>query len=345
MLYLFNKICQGGVYMQKINIKQVGNLNNNINDIYDKIKTFDGPVASFSELPLLNNDDGDIRYVIDEERHYIWKSKTNKWSPYGSIREAVRQSVLQGPTVNGYAGFLAYINRNINIITNGCNIIIDFAGGFGKTGSIDYIEEITSDIINAWVNMPLSKTIFLYINRDINEDISFGYTLLAPMYSNKFPQTAAENQHVFIIPEMKMYVYTQSKWVNVHRVFVGECTTGTANILLITTYAYSGSYNSDWFQISQAINYTKNHNLGMSITDGIDCAFYYSITGDSSDASIAHDTYFKSNTYNGGHLIKENTVQNTRCVIKLGFESGGVQNFKGGVKTSGYYKIIMSRKW
>lgn len=49
-----------------------------LNSIHNKIKTYDEPVKTFDDLPLDNNNEGDVRVVLDENRLYIWNVEQTK---------------------------------------------------------------------------------------------------------------------------------------------------------------------------------------------------------------------------------------------------------------------------
>lgn len=70
--------------MQQLRQTQVrgingGTLEDDINNLGSKTKTYDPPVATKSDLPLVGNDNGDVRVVIDENKVYIWNEKSQQW--------------------------------------------------------------------------------------------------------------------------------------------------------------------------------------------------------------------------------------------------------------------------
>lgn len=140
-----------------------------------------------------------------------------------------------------------------------------------------------------------------------------------------------------------MKVYNGSSWDEKQRVFLGEAVTGASSVTSVITYALQGRYDSDWFSVSANTNYTKDHNIGIYIPDGLNVQFYFSPNGDNADASYAGDHVNSGgNVYN--HYNRENVANITRNKIKLGFLTY-TQTYRSTAYTNGYYRITINRMW
>lgn len=273
-------------------------------------------------------------------------TELNTLANLGRVHVPVRQTVLNGLTdpSTGQANFLSTTSGlAVNILGATAPVTIAFAYNFGSFGQIDYVATISSDITAAWSSLPTNSTCFLYIDRNISTGgLTYGYSLLTPIHATIAPTSPSSDQHWLDLNSFYMKRYTGSAWEIKQRVFVGEAVTGASSVTSVITYALKGEYDSGWFSIAANQNYTKNHNIGVKISDGLQTQFYFSMDSTGSDSSFAHSG-FNTGTFWEGHWIKEST-SNSRTVIKFGF-GDYTQNYAGAVRTSGYYRVFIKRGW
>ena len=63
--------------LTKIRKSQVNGLLEELNKIKEQIKTYREPVALLSDLPIENNNEGDIRVCLEDKNVYVWSD--NQW--------------------------------------------------------------------------------------------------------------------------------------------------------------------------------------------------------------------------------------------------------------------------
>ena len=131
----------------KIRQNQVLNLVDEIEKIRKKAETFETPVATYAELPLEGNDQGDLRVVLEDGRIYVWKG--NEWVvPEPNMDEKYSKTIFKtieqqttvvntGVRLDGVGEYITnnkYVNVHLNgqLLTNG----IDFE-----------IQEVESEIV------------------------------------------------------------------------------------------------------------------------------------------------------------------------------------------------------
>ncbi|MEN6617361.1 MAG: hypothetical protein ABFD12_12455 [Syntrophorhabdus sp.] len=68
-------------------------------------------------------------------------------------------------------------------------------------------------------------------------------------------------QHVFVVPEMKMYEY-DGTWTEKQLVFLGEAATDGSSVTSVVNYALRGKYDSGE-TVTTAASTSKNHNIGV----------------------------------------------------------------------------------
>lgn len=134
--------------LQTIRQNVVNDLPNTIENINKKIKTFDEPVGTFSELPLTGNDNGDIRIVLDENCMYIWSKSQNKWS----------KTYSNG---SGYSKSLFFTINESNKTQINTGIRFDGMGEY----------QTSSTTINLYLNGILQNNNGLYTVEKINEEL------------------------------------------------------------------------------------------------------------------------------------------------------------------------------
>jgi hypothetical protein len=291
---------------------------------------------------IKNTPNGDITATNTQEAI----NQIASFTSLGRVHVPVRQTVLSGITTNGIADFLQIgTGLSINLLASATPLILAFAYGFDtKYGQIDYVSSITSDQTAFWSNLPANKSfIQLYIDRNLSTGVlTGGYTERETAYGIAPPHF--DTQHWYDYSNTTfMKVSNGTSWSNVQRIMVGECVTGASTVTNVICYAMQGKYDSGWFPVAANTNYTKNHNIGIKIPDGLHVQFYFSMDAAGNDASFAHDLFtYEAADY--GHYIVENVAQNTRNQIKFGFRQN-IQNYRGTGRASGYYRVCIKRTW
>lgn len=184
------------------------------------------------------------------------------------IHVPIRQTVLHGSTeaTTGQANFLtAGTGLVVDLAATSTPLIITFAYNFSPLfGQIDFVESINANVPSAWSNLPVNQTIYLYIDRNISTGaLTYGYSLLTPIYQNLPPGTPATDQHWFDLNSYYMKRWNGTAWENKQRVFVGECTTDASSVTSVICYAIQGKYESDIFEITAVSTILKSHNIGV----------------------------------------------------------------------------------
>ena len=65
--------------LTKVRQSQVLNLNDDLNKIKQQIKTFKEPISLLADMPLTDNNDGDLRVCLENGNVYIWNDKKQSW--------------------------------------------------------------------------------------------------------------------------------------------------------------------------------------------------------------------------------------------------------------------------
>ena len=73
-------------------------LSDDIETLSERTKTYDAPVETVADLPLTDNDNGDVRLVLSEKRFYYWYEATQEWKPSADIRTESRTQILIAAT-------------------------------------------------------------------------------------------------------------------------------------------------------------------------------------------------------------------------------------------------------
>lgn len=194
----------------------------NSNTDYD-LKWMDAPAAA-NGLPA-GGTAGQVLSKIDGTDYNA------EWvNPASGERQCVLTGSVTAAGVPNYLVIPAGGGLNVDLEAT-IPLRLAFAWGFGTTGAIDYVGNITADVANAWSSLTASEECALYVDMDTSTGtLTYGFTLLAPVYSTSPPAAPANNQHWFDINAMKMKCYNSgtSAWVEVQRVFVGTAYTGAA---------------------------------------------------------------------------------------------------------------------
>lgn len=264
--------------------------------------------------------------------------------------EQLRQVVLTGRAIGaGYANYIeggsGYSAKLKADSTN--KFIATIANGFNQNNIDDnYRIYLTADQTFSYLSA--NSTNYLYIDRNSSTGVlTYGHTTLVPAYSRFTPGSPAVDQHWFDLANYQMKVYNGSSWDIKQRLFVGEAVTDSITVITSVSYALQGKYDTGWFSVAANTNYNKNHSVGISVPDGLDVRFYFSLDVNGVDASFAHDyytSYISSANKGFGHFIREDAVNTTRNFVNFGFLDN-VQIYRNTARTSGYYRVVVTRTW
>jgi hypothetical protein len=222
-----------------------------------------GEGDQIDSVNVINTPAGDI--TADNTQAAI--NELNVLANLGRVHVPVRQTVLSGHIgIDGYPDFLvAGSGLSINILASSTPLIIAFAYNFNKLfGQIDFVKSIDQDIPSAWSALPPNQTCYLYVDRNIETGaLSYGYSLLAPVYEKLPPGTPTADQHWFDLNTFYMKRWSGTAWDVKQRVFVGECTTDASSVTSVTCYALRGEYESNIFEITAQSTTLESHNIGV----------------------------------------------------------------------------------
>jgi hypothetical protein len=222
-----------------------------------------GEGDQIDSVNVINTPAGDI--TADNTQAAI--NELNVLANLGRVHVPVRQTVLSGHIgIDGYPDFLvAGSGLSINILASLTPLIIAFAYNFNELfGQIDFVKSIDQDIPSAWSALPANQTCYLYIDRNIETGVlSYGYSLLAPVYEKLPPGTPTADQHWFDLNSYYMKRWSGTTWDVKQRVFVGECSTNASSVTSVVCYALQGKYDSGWFSFSSGSSTQKSHNIGV----------------------------------------------------------------------------------
>jgi hypothetical protein len=227
-----------------------------------------GEGDQIDSVNVINTPAGDI--TADNTQAAI--NELNVLANLGRTHVPVRQTVLSGLTdiLTGLPIYLISTSGfSVNILALTTPLIIAFAYNFDPIfGQLDYIGSITEDVPSAWSALPANQTCYLYVNRNIETGVlSYGYSLLAPVYEKLPPGTPTADQHWFDLNTFYMKRWSGTAWDVKQRVFVGECTTDASSVTSVICYAIQGKYDSGWFAVGANQEYSKNYNIGRSLDD------------------------------------------------------------------------------
>lgn len=159
--------------------------------------------------------------------------------------------------------------------------------------------------------------------------------------------TKPSGLHWFDRAAMKMKTWDGSAWTTVMRVFVGEAVTDATTVTACSTYALRGEWDSGWFPVTQSTLFTKTHNLGLALPDGVHAEVYYSPIGLNHDAVISADM----ERDNGGSEYNfrwSATTANTTPIktrLTLDFRAAAFIQLYGNNEPGGYFRIQLKRNW
>jgi len=257
----------------------------------------------------------------------------------------VRQVVFAGSVdTAGIANFLSIAGTGVQLDATTDNVRATWAAGNDIDGPINYIYEWTADTAPANWDGLADGTHFLYIDYNGGTP-TYGATTLQPVYDTVAPSGPSTDQAWFDTNNYIMYVFNGSLWIATERLFVGSAIFSGGSPTTVYTFAINGRYDSRWFIVAAATNYTKYHNIGVKLAEGVNTTFYYSLDSAGADSSIAHD--FTSDTGTStqfiGHLNREDVANSgAHLYIKFGF-AVYTQYYRSVLRTTGYYRIVAQR--
>jgi hypothetical protein len=155
--------------------------------------------------------------------------------------------------------------------------------------------------------------------------------------------TLPDGAHWFDRSTMTMKARVASAWSTVQRVFAGEAVTAAGAVSSVITYALRGEYDSGWRESYTATFHTLQHNLGMSVSEGIGISTYFSRNATRLDEAPTFDaTEVAASGVRWFNSTSETAQQNTRnaLVYTLGAPH---QQRAGGVY--GNFRFQMKRSW
>ncbi|MCB1711538.1 MAG: hypothetical protein KDH96_03380 [Candidatus Riesia sp.] len=116
----------------------------------------------------------------------------------------------------------------------------DFAASFSHNQA-EYLKTFYNNVNNAWGPFNDVNTHYLYIDIDtLTAEVTYGSTLVAPMYGNSLPVAPTTDQNFFDVINSRALVWNGSSWIPKIRVFVGEVDSS-----IVTPYigTVTGSYS------------------------------------------------------------------------------------------------------
>jgi hypothetical protein len=153
--------------------------------------------------------------------------------------------------------------------------------------------------------------------------------------------------HWFDTAAMTMKSYNGTTWDTKQRVFMGEAVTDATSVTSCTTYALNGDYDSGYFYVdTSATQYTKTHNLGVSLDEGVDSSVSWSRVGSSHDNIPIEGHSYAGVTRSGYTWNQPNpgtTYQYNRLTAYLLVDN--IPAYRSTSETRGYYRLRLRRIW
>lgn len=164
-----------------------------------------------------------------------------------SIDLPMRNCVLEGPVDSSGTPILYAAGTGL-----ACNleatdkVRLSFANGYSDTsGAVNFYHVLSADVASFWSNLPQSSTVYLYIDRDANGNITGGYSTM-PLYSQSYAPAHSSGKHWYDTNHAVMYASNGSAWAQVWRIFVGTATTSTNAVTSVTVCPYLTISSDVW---------------------------------------------------------------------------------------------------
>ena len=255
-----------------------------------------------------------------------------------------RQTVFYGPVdANGAGNCLTKVGNDVKISATAVNVGMTWAAGIDTEGPVDRLYVYDADTTpGAWVGFTTDGTFYLYIDYNSGTP-TYGTSTLRPIYQAKTPTTPSTGQFWFDINNYVAYVYSGSTWVATERLYVGEVFVTGSALSTVTTYAYNGRYNSDWFAVATSNTYVKYHNIGVGLTSGLSITHLFSLDSDGASNTIAQTFYIDTDNVACGRrysiAVNNGHLQHTYDI------PARIQLYASSQRTSGYDCLIISRSF
>ncbi|WP_127058858.1 phage baseplate protein [Veillonella ratti] len=144
----------------------------------------------------------------------------------------LRNRVLTGNSTGGQYNYLSGDNLSVTIDGTVTPIVVTFADGFDKNGTVDYIKSITTRA-TPWV-LPANTTSYLYVDYNASTGaINYDSTTIEPIISNTTPDTASNGSHYYNEMLGRTYAYNGQQWTPKIRVFLAAVDTTSTSITTI----------------------------------------------------------------------------------------------------------------
>lgn len=208
--------------LTKIRQFQVKNLDADLLAIQEQMKTFKSPVALISDLPIENNNDGDLRVCLEDGNIYIWNATESEWSlssgKGGSFAKTITVDVAQDnqTTINTgirFDGTGTYQTNSsiINLFLNG--MLLD--SSCFTTANVD--EELVITWIDSDTLVAGDKLGVQYYDTLLMGDLSGGKVDLSAYSTTEQMNTAIDTKvstAIEAIPDVDLSSYSTTEQMN-----------------------------------------------------------------------------------------------------------------------------------
>lgn len=141
----------------------------------------------------------------------------------GVPTQSPRQAILSGAVdASGLPATLADDGASgVDILAAVTPLVLSFAGGFDASGPVDYYERVTADGNVPAASLTADDRNYIYAQRDGAGSVSFGATIVAPVYSQEEPAAPSSGDDWFSLNDYTMRNYNGASWDVVSRVYLG----------------------------------------------------------------------------------------------------------------------------
>jgi hypothetical protein len=183
-----------------------------------------------------------------------------------------------------------------------------------------------------------------YVDLDVTTlGITFGSTLLPPIYHTNAPTSINAGQCWFDMNYMVMKLWSGSAYSQIYRLFVGDSRTSVSNIFLLRVYAYAGVFYGTYSLTSNTI-YSVIHNIGSNPD-------FYVITGVNT-AIIGTTIYKNTNVYDFYDSLRVGITSNGTSpyitVLLAGYLGPFIMRIVGDsyvTKATSTLNVVIKRGW
>lgn len=204
--------------LTKIRQFQVKNLDADLLAIQEQMKTFKSPVALISDLPIENNNDGDLRVCLEDGNIYIWNATEIEWSlssgKGGSFAKTITVDVAQDNQTT--------INTGIRFDSTGTyqtnsSIINLFLNGMLLDSSCFTTANVDEELVITWIDSDAlvagDKLGVQYYDTLLMGNLSGGKVDLSAYSTTEQMNTAISNA-IADIPETDLSAYSTTTQMN-----------------------------------------------------------------------------------------------------------------------------------